>query len=67
MGQEAACCGNTTKVTRSGGKITYDGSKKRHVVDKDKKKRKYNQDAESDDVNTYESGSSKQSVTMDDF
>lgn len=40
MGQEASCCGDTKKTTRSGGKITYDGNKKRHVDSKQARKDK---------------------------
>ena len=41
MGQEASCCGNTQKTTRSGGKVTYgDGAKKKHIRDK-RPKRNY--------------------------
>ena len=28
MGQEASCCGDTKKTTRSGAKLTYTGDKK---------------------------------------
>jgi hypothetical protein len=40
MGQEASCCGNTQKTTRTGGKITYDGKKKLHIDSKQAKKKK---------------------------
>ena len=34
MGQEASCCGDTKKTTRSAGKITYGGPKKKHIEKK---------------------------------
>ena len=43
MGQEASCCGNTQKTTRSGGKVNYgDGAKKKHIRDK-RPKRNYDE------------------------
>jgi hypothetical protein len=39
MGNDTSCCGTNENKTRSGGKITYDGKKKRHVDAKKKARR----------------------------
>ena len=45
MGQEASCCGNTEKTTRSGGKVTYGDKKKRSgIQDGGKAKRRRNRE-----------------------
>jgi len=64
MGQEASCCGNTEKTTRSGGKVTYGDKKKRSgIQDGGKAKRRRNRERDTNDSES----TSKTTVCKDDF
>ena len=38
MGNDVSCCGTNENKTRSGGRVTYDGKKKKHMDEKKRNK-----------------------------